>query len=187
MTGPIWFKNNIGGIYGTMGGSDTYRIVGGSTGEDSGYLELATADNGNEPIYVRQYTGDNSALGDSRFKSLTRTLTLLDGSGNTFLPGNLHVVNSLWLNSSDSTITWNQGGIWQRIKTTDDNIANTDVFTFQQSSDTGSTYTDLAAITDVGKVIATENLKTKAGAVEFVDKVVQRYNESEQCIEFIFN
>lgn len=44
-------------------------------------MELATADGGNEPIYVRQYTGV--------FTTVKRTLTLLDASGNTILPGTL--------------------------------------------------------------------------------------------------
>lgn len=176
MTGPIWFKNNIGGIYGTMGGSDTYRIVGGSTGEDLGYLELATADNGNEPIYVRQYAGLFESI-----KNIKNELILLDNNGDTILPGNLK------LNKTSSSIIWNEGSIWQRIKTTDDGISGTAVFTFQQSLDKGVNYTDLATITDVGKIIATENLKTNAGAIEFKDKVTQQYNESEQCIEFIFN
>ena len=187
MTGPIWFNNNIGGVYGKIGTSDFYGIFGRQLSNDEGYLEIATADNGKESIYVRQYNGNSGASTAFNSTNLLRTLTLLDGNGDTSIPGNVNVKKNLLLNSSDSCITWNQGSTWQRIKTTDDNIANTDVFTFQQSSDTGSTYTDLAAITDVGKVIATENLKTKAGAVEFVDKVVQQYNSSEQCIEFIFN
>lgn len=44
-------------------------------------MELATADGGTEPIYVRQYTGV--------FTTIKRTLTLLDASGNTILPGTL--------------------------------------------------------------------------------------------------
>lgn len=44
-------------------------------------MELATADDGTEPIYVRQYTGV--------FTTIKRTLTLLDASGNTILPGTL--------------------------------------------------------------------------------------------------
>lgn len=48
---------------------------------NQGWVEIATADDGTEPIYVRQYTG--------AFSSIARTLTLLDGSGNTICPGNL--------------------------------------------------------------------------------------------------
>lgn len=67
-------------VSGVMAGSDFFRIrVGG--GPDAGWTEIATADNGNEPIYVRQYTGD--------FVTVARTVTLLDGSGNTSFPGSV--------------------------------------------------------------------------------------------------
>jgi hypothetical protein len=42
----------------------------------------ATADEGNEPIYVRQYAFDGGAFG-----KIIRTATLLDASGNTLFPG----------------------------------------------------------------------------------------------------
>lgn len=62
--------------------NDHGRLLYSSSSVDAGYLELATDDNGNEPIYVRQYTGNG-------FIKLTRTATLLDGSGNTVFPGSL--------------------------------------------------------------------------------------------------
>ena len=65
---------------GTMGGNDYFLIrIGGNA--DAGWSEIATADNGTEPIYVRQYTGD--------FVTVARTATLLDGSGNTSFPGSV--------------------------------------------------------------------------------------------------
>jgi hypothetical protein len=67
-----------------MGDNDFFRIgVGGAS--NAGYAEIATADDGNEPIYVRQYSGI--------FTTLTRTATLLDGSGNTSFPGALSAGN----------------------------------------------------------------------------------------------
>jgi len=58
--------------------NDLFRIgVGGDN--NGGYAEFATADDGNEPIVVRQYTG--------AFQNLIRTLTLLDGNGNSTFPG----------------------------------------------------------------------------------------------------
>lgn len=80
------FANNAGGIGGTMGVNDQWRIYGRSTADNAGYLEIATADDGNEPIYFRQYTGV--------FSTLKRTLTLLDGSGNTSMPGSLTVAGT---------------------------------------------------------------------------------------------
>ena len=65
-------------VTGTMASNDGFRIrVGGSN--NNGYVEIATKDDGSEPIYMRQYTGD--------FNTITRTATILDGSGNTSFPG----------------------------------------------------------------------------------------------------
>lgn len=82
LTGNLNFANastGIRGITGTIGDNDFWRVVGGATSTDSGYLELATGDSANEPIYIRQYTG--------KFTTIKRTVTLLDGSGNTSFPG----------------------------------------------------------------------------------------------------
>jgi len=70
------------GIYNLVGDNDYIRIQGGSTGTNAGYLEIATADDGTEPIYVRQYTG--------AFTSISRTAKLLDESGNTYFPGTVY-------------------------------------------------------------------------------------------------
>lgn len=82
LTGNLNFANastGIRGITGTIGDNDFWRVVGGAASTDSGYLELATGDSANEPIYIRQYTG--------KFTTIKRTATLLDGSGNTSFPG----------------------------------------------------------------------------------------------------
>lgn len=85
VNGTIMFDYLSGGnerdlLYQQMADNDLFRIrCGGSSNQ--GWVEIATADDGTEPIYVRQYTG--------AFSSVTRTLTLLDGSGNTICPGNL--------------------------------------------------------------------------------------------------
>lgn len=72
------FSNDTGGIGGTMGTNDQWRIYGRSTASNAGYLEIATADDAAEPIYVRQYTGV--------FDTIKRTATLLDADGNTSFP-----------------------------------------------------------------------------------------------------
>ena len=69
------------GIYWTVGDNDGARIATGAGSANAGFLEIAVKDDGNEPIYVRQYTGD--------FATIVRTLTLLDASGDTILPGSL--------------------------------------------------------------------------------------------------
>ena len=89
MTGDLNFANNDSGItkgiYFQAGGNDGARIVGGA-GTNAGYLEIATNDDGNEPIYVRQYGNGGGWKG---YSTATRTLTLLDASGNTSIPGSL--------------------------------------------------------------------------------------------------
>jgi hypothetical protein len=65
-----------------MADNDYFRIlVGGDS--NAGYVEIATADDGTEPIYVRQYKSSFST------GTIARTATLLDGSGNTSFPGSL--------------------------------------------------------------------------------------------------
>lgn len=83
--GSITFQYLSGGnernlLYQQMADNDLFRIRCGGP-SNQGWVEIATANDGTEPIYVRQYTG--------AFSSVTRTLTLLDGSGNTICPGNL--------------------------------------------------------------------------------------------------
>lgn len=63
-----------------QGGSNDYgRIAFGATAENAGWMEIASCDDGNEPIYARQYTGV--------FTTIKRTATLLDANGNTIFPG----------------------------------------------------------------------------------------------------
>ena len=61
------------------GSNDFGRIAVGASANNAAWMEIATADDATEPIYVRQYTGT--------YTSLTRTLTLLDASGNSSFPG----------------------------------------------------------------------------------------------------
>ena len=64
-----------------QGGSNDYgRIAFGATGSNAGWMEIASCDDGNEPIYVRQYTGV--------FTTVKNTLTLLDANGNTIMSNN---------------------------------------------------------------------------------------------------
>jgi len=83
-------------VYATIADNDFFRIrVGGAS--NSGFVEMATADDATEPIYVRQYSGT--------FATLIRTATLLDGSGNTSFPG---TINGLTVSSGTITSgTWN--------------------------------------------------------------------------------
>lgn len=63
-----------------QGGDNDYgRIAFGGTASNAGWMEIASCDDGDEPIYVRQYTGV--------FTTIKRTATLLDANGNTIFPG----------------------------------------------------------------------------------------------------
>lgn len=72
---------SLKGIYGRIGGNDGWRIAGGAN--NAGYLEIATCDDMNEPIYVRQYGGGGDWNG---YVSLARTFTLLDAAGRSRAP-----------------------------------------------------------------------------------------------------
>ena len=71
-----------------QGGRNDYgRIAFGGTAENAGWMEIASCDDGNEPIYARQYTGV--------FTTIKRTATLLDASGNTSFPGSVTSVRHI--------------------------------------------------------------------------------------------
>lgn len=125
--GDLWLSgdnrsNDPHGIGGWMSGSDGWRVVGagdktinpmdsGNTeGKDCGYLEIATADNGNEPIIARQYINGPNTM----FTTVARTLYLLDSSGNTEIPGLLQFRGGYrgirWTDSSDPKTTGTTAG-----------------------------------------------------------------------------
>ena len=74
---------SLKGIYGRIGDNDGWRIAGGARAVNAGYLEIATCDDMDEPIYVRQYGGGGSWNG---YVSLARTFTLLDAAGRSRAP-----------------------------------------------------------------------------------------------------
>lgn len=74
---------SLKGIYGRIGGNDGWRIAGGARVNNAGYFEIATCDDMNEPIYVRQYGGGGDWNG---YISPARTFTLLDEAGRSRAP-----------------------------------------------------------------------------------------------------
>ena len=88
-------------LYQQMADNDYFRIYIGATESNSGYAEIATADDGNEPIYVRQYTGE--------FSSIKRTLTLLDANGYTHFPSYINIGGNENNNSSPDRV-WGSNG-----------------------------------------------------------------------------
>lgn len=81
--------------------NDQFRIIAGSSGNNKGWAEIATADGGNEPIYVRQYLGV--------FSSVVRTLTLLDANGYTHFPSYINIGGNENNNSSPDRV-WGSNG-----------------------------------------------------------------------------
>jgi len=89
---PFEGLGNAAIVSATIGGSDAFRIYVGSTGTDAGYAEIATGDNGTEPIYFRQYSS-------AGFGTIARTLTILDASGDTYIPGKLTTTGNIVANA----------------------------------------------------------------------------------------
>ena len=101
LTGDLLFGNSgtsVRQMQFKSGDNDYGRIAAGATAANSGWMEIATADDANEPIYVRQYSGV--------YTTLKRTLTLLDASGNTSIPGNVTIGNGVTMqwNSADECL-----------------------------------------------------------------------------------
>jgi len=94
-------------VRGNMADNDQFRILIGAGASNAGYVEIATADDGNEPIHIRQYTGV--------FSNIARTATLLDGSGNTSFPGNIsgaYILGSYFNASAGNSENPTIGQIW---------------------------------------------------------------------------
>ena len=82
-----------------QGGRNDYgRIAFGGTAENAGWMEIASCEDGNEPIYARQYTGV--------FTTIKNTLTLLDANGDTVMS------NNKGLNVGWGSRQVRQGGSW---------------------------------------------------------------------------
>lgn len=105
LNGMLYFPNVSNklcyGIQWTCGDSDFARIRAGATASNAGYLEIATADDATEPIYIRQYGGT--------FTSLVRTLTLLDANGYSYFPSYINIGGNEGNNSSPNRV-WGSNG-----------------------------------------------------------------------------
>ena len=96
---------------------------------------------------IARYDGDTG-------KIIKNSGVTIDNSNNISTAGSISLSGSLKL-SNNGDVMWNSGSWWQRIKITDDSEANTNVFEFQQSSDSGASYTSLFTIMDNGTAKAT--------------------------------
>lgn len=88
-------------ITGKCANNDGWYIGAGGA-SDQGFLEIGTYDNGNEPIYFVQRTGGTS-------QAEVRRLALLDGFGDTSIPGDLRLTSKTVKISNGSTLTLEMG------------------------------------------------------------------------------
>lgn len=88
-------------ITGKCANNDGWYIGAGGA-SDQGFLEIGTYDNGNEPIYFVQRTGGSA-------QAEVRRLALLDGFGDTSIPGDLRLTGKTVKISNGSTLTLEMG------------------------------------------------------------------------------
>ena len=103
LTGGINLSTDNSGIQGTMGGGSDYWRITGTGASDNGVFEIATTDNGNEGIAVRQYTGV------AGFTTVSREAWILDSYGNTSFP---QIVKSPVFASSAAKFIGDSDGRW---------------------------------------------------------------------------
>lgn len=64
------------------------------------------------------------------------------------------IPSNITLDGTTSSLLWGDGAIQQKILITDNNSSNNAVYTFQQSTNSGSSFTDLLTIKDNGEIVA---------------------------------
>lgn len=117
-------------VNGVMASNDYARIrVRGAN--NNGELEIATADNGNEPIYVAQYNGT--------FNSVAHQITLMDSNGDTHL-NNLNA-NTVTASIVKATLNGNVNGTSNRA--TNDGNGRNIVNTYATKDDVNKAISDL--------------------------------------------
>ena len=86
--------------------------------------------------------------------------------------------------SNTSHLLWNSSSYHQRIFLTDDSTADTAVFTFQQSTNSGTSWSDLMTIKDNGKVIANTFVGTLSGNASSATKLTSSAGSAALPIYF---
>lgn len=145
--------------------SDKFRIrVGGPS--NKGWVELATGDDAEEPIYVRQYVWNTEHDQiDPYFGILRREAALLDASGNTSFPGTVTAPNFTGLAS----------------KATSDAAGNNIQNTYAKKSDlsTSVSTTSLTVTGETSVPTANEgNSSNTIASTEFVAKSIAKLVDS---------
>lgn len=103
VTGTAAAGTAVNLVTGTMATSDQFRIlIGGAA--NAGYAEIATGDDGDEPIYISQYQGGG-------FTTLVRRATILDANGNTSFPGAVTSAGKLTVELNTATPNYSTGHV----------------------------------------------------------------------------
>ena len=122
-----------------------HQTVTLASGTNNGTLKLTVGSKTTDNIAVKGL-GSAAYTASSAYAAASHTHSYLPLAGGT-MTGGITFSNS-------SHLLWNSGSYHQRIFLTDDSTADTAVFTFQQSTDSGTNWSNLMVIRDNGKVIA---------------------------------
>ena len=165
--------------YGSSGLRETFlpkdggSIYGNITPYSNSIFNLGSSSSKWANVYATSFVGNSSTatkLATARTITLSGSVTgsaSFDGSGDITISTTTNHTHSylplsggtlsgdLNFSNSNGAITWNSSTYHQRIQTVDDSTANTNVFVFQQSSNSGTSWTDLMTVQDNGNVIAT--------------------------------
>ena len=145
--GRIYVQNGTGlGVEPSTDGTYILKVTGNSL--FNGALYFANAQN---------YYIDNNA--DTRLRYTVIGGTSLSPSSTYPLQviGHAAVTGDIRMRTAGTAIYWDGDTYRQRILNTNDSTAHTDVFSFQQSTNTGSTWINLLRIQDDGVTIVTDN------------------------------
>jgi len=153
--------NSDNWLYGTIGTNDYFRVRAGGDLND-GYVEIATADDGTEPILVRQYTGI--------FATIARTAYILDGAGNTSFPGVLSASNysgtSSGTNTGDQTNISGNAGTATALQTARTITIGATGRSFNGTGNISWSLADIGAQA-AGSYVTTNTVQSITGAKEF--------------------
>jgi hypothetical protein len=136
------------GVSGTVGNNDVWFVGGAATDVNAGFAMIATGDDGTEPVYARQYTGNPTSggtvnkqvtllnsIGDSEFNNITvgadgyiyssSGLALQLTGNDVSVSGDLTVTGDLTVNGTTTTINTENLLVEDNIVTLNSNVTGT--------------------------------------------------------------
>lgn len=173
-TGLALPTNKIGIMFRPTSSSYYTHFTYQTAGEEA--LVMATQDVGTSFIFINGESYTNATT-NNRWQSLTPALQIkrncvsigeligedvvptykLKVAGTTYINGDTSINGDIIFPTANK-FDWNGGTYRQRLVITDDSTTNTAVFTFQQSTNTGTNYTNLLVIKDNGDLDVTGDI-----------------------------